>query len=98
VLDQFSPVWSAWLAEVPAHGHIGLHVDQGPYRERWHVPIVPAGTFNGEQTPAGVPFPVAHWEPHQVDNPADHARIHLVIDRDVIVDATPAPFRRIEDA
>lgn len=98
VLAEFTPVWSAWLAEIPAHGHIGSHIDQGPYRERWHVPVLPAGTFNGQPVVPGRAFPVKHWEPHQFDNPTDRSRIHLVIDRDVILDVTPAPFQRIEDA
>ena len=98
VLDDFAPIWAAWLAEVPARGHIGLHVDQGPYHERWHVPIVPGGTFNGRPCAVGEPFPVKHWEPHRVDNPGGRARIHLVIDRDVLVAAPSAPFQRIEDA
>jgi len=98
VLTEFAPVWAAWLAEVPAGGHIGPHIDQGPYHERWHVPIIVAGTFNGHAVKAGVPFQVRHWEPHWVDNPSGQARVHLVIDRDVIVDVPPAPFQRIEDA
>jgi hypothetical protein len=98
VLIEFAPVWSAWISEVPAGGRIGRHIDQGPYRERWHVPIVPAGTFNGRAAVAGVSFPVKHWEPHQVDNPTGRARIHVVIDRVVPVDVPPAPFQRIEDA
>ncbi len=96
VLAEFTPIWSAWLAEVPAHGRIGAHIDQGPYRERWHVPIRPAGTFNGRPCKAGVPFPVRHWQPHQVDNPTGQTRIHLVIDRDIPVDVPAGLFQRIE--
>ena len=96
VLTEFAPVWSAWVAEVPPGGHIGRHVDQGPYRERWHVPIHPAGTVNGVPRQAGVAFPIRHWEPHEVSNPSGRVRIHLVIDRDVLVDVPVAPFQRIE--
>jgi hypothetical protein len=96
VLDAFAPVHTAWIAKVPAHGFIGPHIDEGPYHERWHVPILPAGTFDGREVVAGVSFPVKHWEPHRVDNPTDRERIHLVIDRDVWVAVAPAPFQRIE--
>jgi hypothetical protein len=96
VLAEFDPVWTAWIAKVPAHGFIGPHIDEGPYHERWHVPIIPAGTFDGREVEAGVSFPVAHWRPHRVDNPTDRDRVHLVIDRDVWVDVPPAPLQRIE--
>jgi hypothetical protein len=96
VLEKFDPIWTAWIAKVPAHGFIGPHIDEGPYHERWHVPIIPAGTFDGREVEAGVSFPVKHWEPHQVDNPTGRDRVHLVIDRDVWMDVPPAPFQRIE--
>lgn len=98
VLVEFEPIWTAWVAKVPPHGFIGPHIDEGPYHERWHVPIHPAGLFDGHPVEAGVSFPVKHWEPHRVDNPTGRARIHLVIDRDLMVDVPPAPFQRIEDA
>jgi hypothetical protein len=96
VLEAFAPVWAAWVALVPAGSFIGPHIDQGPYRERWHVPIRPAGTVNGQPVQAGVSFPIRHWEPHSVDNPTDLDRIHLVIDRDVVVQVPTMPFQRIE--
>jgi hypothetical protein len=96
VLDQFAPVWSAWVSRIEPGGLIHPHIDQGPYRERWQIPIQPAGVMNGVEAVAGVPFRVNHWEPHSVENPTDRPRIHLVIDRDVIVDAQPTPFRRLE--
>lgn len=95
VLAEFAPVHTAWISRVPAGMKIGPHVDQGPYRERWHVPVLPAGTFNGRPCLPGVSFPVEHWRPHRVDNPTDHDRIHLVIDRDVIANETVAPFQRL---
>ena len=98
VLDQFDPIWTAWIAKVPPHGFIGPHIDEGPYHERWHVPIHPAGTFDGRGVSAGVSFQVEHWTPHRVDNPTGRVRIHLVIDRDVMVNQPIAPFQRIEDA
>lgn len=94
VLKEFEPIWTAWVARVPAHGFIGPHIDEGPYHERWHVPIYPAGTFDGREVQAGMSFPVKHWESHQVDNPTDKDRIHVVIDRDVMVDVPMAPFQR----
>jgi hypothetical protein len=96
VLAEFDPVWTAWIARVPPHGFIGPHIDEGPYHERWHVPIHPAGTFDGREVEAGVSFPVKHWESHQVDNPTTRPRIHLVIDRDVMVDVPAAPFQRTD--
>ena len=98
VLAEFAPIWTAWIAKVPPRGFIGPHIDEGPYHERWHVPIHPAGTFDGRMVEAGVSFPVQHWKPHRVDNPTDRPRIHMVIDRDVMVDVPPAPFQRIEVA
>jgi hypothetical protein len=96
VLDAFAPVWSSWLAKVPAGSHIAAHIDQGPYHERWHVPVVVAGTFDGSRVVAGVSFPVRHWEPHRVDNPTGVDRVHIVIDRVDMVDVPSAPFQRIE--
>jgi hypothetical protein len=96
VLVKFEPIHTAWVARVPPRGFIGPHIDQGPYHERWHVPIHPAGTFDGRKVKAGVSFPVKHWEAHRVDNDTDRDRIHLVIDRDVWVDVPAAPFQRIE--
>lgn len=93
VLDSFAPVWTAWVSRVEPGGLIHRHIDAGPYRERWQVPIQPAGLMNGAQAVAGVPFRVEQWEPHSVENATDRARIHLVIDRDVIVDSRQTPFR-----
>jgi len=96
VLDEFAPVFTAWLARVPAGSYIGPHIDEGPYHERWHVVVAAAGTFDGRQVVAGESFPVRHWRPHRADNPTSVDRIHIVIDRDVWVDVPPAPFQRIE--
>jgi hypothetical protein len=95
VLEAFAPVHTSWLARVPAGSFIGLHIDEGPYHERWHVPVVAAGTFDGRQVAVGMSFPVHHWRPHRVDNPTDVDRIHIVIDRDVWANVDPAPFQRI---
>lgn len=94
VLRAFAPVYQAWVSSLEPGGYILPHIDAGPYRERWQVPIIP-GSLNDLQAVAGVAFPVAHWEPHSVVNDTDRPRIHLVIDRQVIVDATVTEFRRI---
>lgn len=61
------------------------HIDAGsPFRERWHIPVCPAGWFwqNGVYTEApSEPFEVRHWEPHAVYNDSDKVRIHLLVDR-----------------
>lgn len=93
VLDEFAPIWSAWVSRVEPGGLIHRHADAGPYRERWQVPIQPAGMMNGAEAVAGVPFRVEQWEPHSVENATDRPRIHLVIDRDVMVDSRPTPFQ-----
>lgn len=95
VLNSFAPVWTAWISRVEPGGLIHRHTDQGPYRERWQVPIQPAGVMNGVEAVAGVPFRVEQWKPHSVENDSDRARIHIVIDRDVVVDHRAVPFQRL---
>jgi hypothetical protein len=46
----------------------------------------------------GEAFRVEHWKPHSVTNRTDFPRIHLVIDRDLIMDATEVPYQRFEEA
>jgi hypothetical protein len=53
--------------------------------------------MNGAEATAGVPFRVEHWLPHSVENTSDRARIHIVIDRAVLVDNRHIPFQRIEE-
>lgn len=92
VLDAFAPVHSAWLSWIEPGGFILPHRDAGPWRERWQVPIRTSGEMNGITATEGAPFRVEHWKRHSVTNDGDSPRIHLVIDRDVIVDATVSPF------
>ena len=98
VLDDFAPVANAWLSHIEPGGDIPLHRDASPWLERWQIPIQPAGSFiidgeEQEQT-AGVPFQVAHWLWHRVVNDTDRARIHLVVDRDVVAHEGKACFEK----
>lgn len=97
VLDRFAPIHSAWLSWIDPGGFVLPHHDAGPYRERWQIPIRPAGEFleDGERLwqVAGVPFRVRQWLPHQVTNYTTEPRVHLVLDRDVVVKTDPAPFQ-----
>lgn len=85
LLAPYLPVWDAWVSWIEPGGYVAPHVDAGPYRERWQVPLT-----------GGAPFQVEHWQPHQVCNTDETPRVHLVIDRDVIVDPSPARFRLID--
>jgi len=100
VLDQFAPVREAWLSWIEPGGYIVAHTDRGPFYERWQVPVSTAGWMeqNGMRASAvdGVPFQVRHWLPHAVGNPTTKPRVHLVIDRDVMVNPAAAPFSTVE--
>jgi hypothetical protein len=93
VLEQFAPVYVAWGSWIEPGGFIVPHVDAGPYRERWQVPIITSGEFDDHDQQPGVPFRVEHWLPHSVWNTGAGPRIHLVIDRDVVANDTRAAFR-----
>jgi hypothetical protein len=95
VLEAFQPVYQAWVSWLEPGGYILPHIDAGPYRERWQVPIIP-GALNDWQSEAGVAFPVSHWEPHSVVNDTDRPRVHLVIDRASVLDESPILFQRVE--
>lgn len=95
VLAAFAPVRDAWVSWIDAGGFIRPHRDGAPWRERWQVPIHAAGQFGGELVSRpvdGQAFPVTHFEPHWVLNDTDGPRVHLVIDRDVLLDRPPLPF------
>lgn len=89
VLEHFLPVKSAWLSVIGPGGFIRPHRDAGPWLERWQVPIVPAGRFiqDGVELAqaAGKPFQVFHWLTHEVVNDTDHDRVHLVVDRNIVL-------------
>lgn len=90
VWDAMNPVRDVTLSWIEPGGFITPHRDAGPWFERWQIPIVTSG--GGLTGPPGDAFPVTHWEPHFVTNRGDTARIHLVVDRDVLVDRDPLPF------
>lgn len=92
-LDEFSPVFDAWLSWIDPGGFILPHRDAGPYRERWQVPVHAAGDLGGAEAEDGVPFPVRHWERHSVRNDTDHPRVHIVLDRDVVLPVKSQPFQ-----
>lgn len=92
VLDRFEPVRDAWLSWIDPGGYIVCHRDGSPWFERWQVPVQAAGTLGGVTAVEGVPFRVEQWLPHSVRNEADHARVHIVIDRDIVIDRGPLPF------
>ena len=96
LLHKFAPVYQAWLSWLEPGGYILPHVDAGPYYERWQVPINAAGTLGGSEAVAGVSFRVRHWEPHSVANSSDRPRVHIVIDRALVLDASPVLFQRVE--
>lgn len=89
VLDDFTPVHTARVTRLGPGGYIALHRDEGPHYERWQIPIRPAGRFvvDGVELvqEAGMPFRVEHWKWHEVINDTDRTRIHLLIDREVVV-------------
>ncbi|HEY9417437.1 MAG TPA: hypothetical protein VIQ30_21975 [Pseudonocardia sp.] len=97
VLERFAPVHSAYLSWLAPGGFIASHRDEGPYLERWQVPIHAAGRFDDDRPVDGMPFRVFHWQRHAVWNMTDRPRIHLVIDRDIPVDVPSQPYERFPD-
>lgn len=100
LLVDFQPVKAAYLSCLDPGGYIKPHQDRGPHYERWQIPIRPAGWFRvGDdliQQEAGVPFRVEHWQWHEVVNDTDRQRIHLIVDRNIIVqpDQTPLEWEK----
>ncbi len=95
------PIHRCFLASIRPQGFIVPHIDQGPYKERWHVPIRAAGHYWEEGFPHpiepqfGIPFLVRHYRPHAVFNLTDDERIHLIVDRDVPPEGDP-PFAKLQ--
>ena len=89
---------NAWYAKLDPGGFIIPHIDQGPWRERWHYPISGQGRVwqewdddNGRvsiSNPAGpsTPYRMNHHRPHAVWNPTDEPRIILIVEYDNPVD------------
>lgn len=95
ILQLFAPVKGAFLSMLEPGGFIVPHIDGSPHYERWQVPIRAAGIFGESERQDGVAFQVEHWKPHAVWNNTDRRRIHLVVDRDVIIDNGKVSFQRL---
>ena len=86
-----------WYARLDPGGFILPHTDQGPWVERWHYPVQPAGYIWQEddgvvESPLD-PFHVKHWRPHAVWNPHHIPRVHLIVEYDNAIDE---PTRGLE--
>ena len=92
VLLADEPV-ASWYAKLDPRGFIVPHVDQGPWRERWHHPISGEGRvwqhWNGVNAPPTVSgrwgsgsYRMIHHLPHAVWNPYDEPRIVLIVEYD----------------
>lgn len=94
------PIHRCFLASIMPGGFIVPHIDQGPYKERWHVPIRAAGYYwekgsHPVEPQFGIPFLVRHHLPHAVFNTTNTERIHLIVDRGVPPEGNP-PFAKLE--
>lgn len=97
VLAPFAPVRSAWLSRIEPGGFVLPHIDAGPFFERWQIPFTSDGCLLHDGIPVahevGVPFPVRHFDWHEVRNDGVADRVSLVIDRDVPLPVPPSGFR-----
>lgn len=97
VLDEFEPVWEAWISWINPGGFVIPHRDAGPWRERWQIPIIAGGVLSNDDDDVhpvnGQPFQVRHWVRHSVANDSDRPRVHLVLDRDVALDVVAEGFK-----
>ena len=87
----------AWYAKLNPGGFIVPHIDQGPWRERWHYPISGRGEvwqswedgdwyYAMDFYAAEGPYRMNHHKPHAVWNPYDQPRIVLIVEYDNPVD------------
>lgn len=86
IADYLDPPYhNFWFAKIDPGGFVAPHIDTGPYMQRWHFPVKPAGFFwqDGETWEMDRAFMVKHWLPHAVWNPTDRPRIHLMVERDI---------------
>ena len=86
-------VSKAWYAKLDPGGFIIPHVDQGPWRERWHYPISGKGRVwqeSSAQSQLAIqyinPYRMNHHLPHAVWNTFDEPRIILIVEYDNPVD------------
>jgi len=90
-------VSNAWYAKLDPGGFIVPHVDQGPWRERWHYPTSGNGYVWQYEDVAKVgsvglirrlsePYRMNHHKPHAVWNPHNEPRIILIVEYDNPVD------------
>ena len=95
LLSIEGPYQRIFWARLGPGGFIVPHIDTGPFWERWHIPIQPAGWFweNGKyfEPEEDVPFRVHHWLPHAVYNNTLRTRIHLIVDRAIKPPEAPKP-------
>jgi hypothetical protein len=78
------PYRRVWYAKLLPGGFAIPHIDTGPFYDRWHIPIEPAGWFWEYGTYTQQPdtiFRVRHWLPHAVWNDEDIPRVHIMVDR-----------------
>lgn len=82
VFEAFdAPVKSASLTRIAPGGFILPHRDQGPFFERWQVPILTAGVWGDGFAPEpGEAHRVEHWRTHSVWNTSDTPRVVLLVD------------------
>lgn len=93
--------WSATVSKLSPGGFLLPHIDKGPYRDRFHVPISPAGWYWAPDTgPVRMAdyrmYEIRHDQPHCVWNDQDRDRITLVVDIGPI--RGDGPFQLFEDA
>lgn len=89
---------SVWYAKLEPGGFIVPHVDQGPWRERWHYPISGMGYVRQEWVDVvgpsirlcgHVPYRMNHHRPHAVWNPwtnLPEPRVILIVEYDNPID------------
>lgn len=84
-----APIGRTRLMRIEAEGRLGLHVDTNRYWQehlRVHAPVLthPDVAFTCEEASVhmapGEVWVFDTWRRHGVENPADQARVHLVID------------------
>jgi hypothetical protein len=83
LLEGFQPLRDARITRLVPGGYIKTHIDNGPYYERWQIPIHVQGVFWEdnevvEQIP-GIPWTVHHHLAHSVNVPENEERARLVI-------------------